>query len=180
MITNCLLASGSHAGNITDCIRALDLPDPERSWYEPRPGSGLDANGEEIPDLAPALLHPLLKKGCLDPLHRFGVDECRLFWPRGSLYLIDEGSGATRWSFWAAPESTVGADAEAATNAIEDKATDSSTEAGLSLDVGDLLQLQDRERFGLGKGANTEKLELRLLRRGGVLIGWTVTGITGE
>lgn len=180
MTTPCVLAHGRHPGDIRDCIAALDLPQPHHSWYEPRPGSGLDKPGETTERPAPAKLHPLLHPGPLNPPAGIAIDEARLFWPWGSLYLIDEGDGGTRWSFWAFG---VNAGSEPpdpdARRAIE--ATQAQPTPGLTLDPVDALLLQDQQRFfGITNTAAIESFGLNLLRRAGVVIGWTLTQTRGH
>jgi hypothetical protein len=173
MTAICILAHGRYSGNICDCIADLGLPKPDRSWYEPRPGSGLDEQGKAIPRLAPARLNPLLGEGPLVAPDGIAIDEARLFWTWGSLYLVDEGDGTTRWSLW-----TDEGKAQTVMPIIEDKAHAICRDPSVSLDSGNstVLLLQDRERFGLGGATESASLNLRLLRRHGVVIGWTVTG----
>ncbi len=171
MTTPCVLAHGRHPGDIRDCIAALDLPQPHHSWYEPRPGSGLDKPGETTERPAPAKLHPLLHPGPLNPPAGIAIDEARLFWPWGSLYLIDEGDGGTRWSFWAEEDK---ADDIVRSMRDTDYAICHDTTSSADGDNPHVLLLQDRERFGFGKAAETGMRHLRLLRQHGQVIGWTL------
>lgn len=180
----CTLAHGTYPGDICACVASLGLPVPEHSWYEPRPGGGLDESGDIIPALRPEKLHPLLRSGPLDPPEGVCIDEARLFWSWGSLHLVDDGVDATRWSFWAQATGTEDdpskADVETAI-----KATAAEAESGLVVDAIEVLTLSRRgcqRFFGSEDEFDIGGLRLRLLRErsGGGMVGWTIVGSTRE
>ncbi len=180
-----ILAHGTDTRDIRACMDKLGLPAPAYSWYEPRPGSALDGEGRQREGLTPSELHPTLRPGPLEAPAGLALDEARLFWSRGSLYLIDEGE-STRWSFWAVPSddpaTTEALRAIEARCASGDAVCTDAAGAGPGISsVCDLLyqpvlRRRDLERFGIHTKETPGRIKLLLLRADGALIGWTLTG----
>jgi len=158
-----------HDGDIRSAIAALSLPDEQLwSWYEPRPGWALQKNCVVMAEASAAGLHPILRRGAIaDPAAP--MDEARLFWPCGGLYLVSSGPDRTRWALWIEGNSRL-ADRLA-------KACDASPADGkfVLIDHAVLLQQNIEERFGLDPERLDEaKLRLRTALRAGAVFGWTL------
>lgn len=176
---------GEHDGDIAACIAKLDVPAPDWSWYEPRPGFALNDNGTVIEDRAADRLHPTLRPGALPD--GIPMDEARLFWAWGSLHLLDHAvdhpSGdPTRWALWLRDD---------AANQPLRSALKADNDSGIPIDVNRdsqhimLRNGQELKRFGLDwphawgsvSAANTRRrLLVDTVSGADGLVGWTITG----
>lgn len=89
-MTTLYYQTGLKTGSISEVIALLNPPVPHWSWYDPRPGTLLKINAP------PATLHPLLRPGNPEFPTGVEIDEARLFWPTGSLHLLNMGQQETR------------------------------------------------------------------------------------
>jgi hypothetical protein len=104
-------AHGCFTGGIRDCLEWLEAPEPAWSWAEPRPGAGILRPGQLADQSVPsdekalpnpdALLGQLFSAGEFDLPNSIALEEARLFWSSGCLYLVEDQPGETRWAFWA-------------------------------------------------------------------------------
>lgn len=91
--------TGTETGSIADVIATLKPSAPHWSWYDPRPGTLLKSN------IPLSTLHPLLRPGNLHSTADIEIDEARLFWPTGSLHLLNTDSQETRYFWWSEQQS---------------------------------------------------------------------------
>ena len=157
-------ACGEWVGTVAGCLQALALPEPEWSWYEPRPGSGLGPKAVALDGRQAIDLHPTLRRGRADVPPGVAIDEARLFWRWGSLHVVDAGDGPVRWALWAsAPPSDVA------------RAFALVPVPDARVRRGSVLLRQDLDRFGLrADRERPAELSVQTVWCQDVVVGWTI------